>query len=1193
MTEENTSSLGRDGQTIGGNVETNPAPSTTRQPETAEPPAELDSPSRSLSPEPPPPDDDRTELHKFIQDIDSGVKDSKGLREILDRLEEDQIYQCSPNNDDRNALHMAVERGMLWAVEQLLDYKRVAKSILSEGDGEGRQPLHIACLNGHMDIAALLLERGAKIEATQSFGATPLDEASWKGHKVVVEFLLSRDANTQVVDSNGWSPIRSAAEWGREEVVQVLLDSNPANINDGDADGETPLYAASREGYEKVVDILLKKHAAIDKNDDAGRTPLYGASRNGNKEVVDLILKGNADIDKADNEGRTPLYRASQAGHEAVVGLLLEKAKVDEADNEGRTPLHAASQAGYEAVVDLLLKKAKVDLTDHRGRTPVMLASQNGHAACVQRLVEAHANCNLQTKKEESSKTALHYALESSAGGKLGQHDVVVELLKGNADPGIRNKKGETALHLAARSNDFCTYEKIQERMEDAEKKLQNEEGDTALSLVLKTHPHDILKLMTEESAHKFDAADEMEALLWAAQEEANHHHAVSLFKKRQGLMNTPPENPDSLSAIQWAAYLEMPSVLWLLLATSRSLETQEARRSELTKAEKLLNKAKRLPREKKDLGGAKADKSAKRETEDHSNGKREEEEAAESDQKGGSSPRRDKDLVLAILRNPPPVITSREKEKLEKPTIDEEEAEFLRKLAPKAAVIDYSHSAKDDKSALFTQFRRVHEVIYGTGPLKITKERAMTLEKLKRMNDSPAFQEACKMQEDRLGKSLFTWVHLPATNIPYITLSQQLEEQDVDKNDKDGGGRQQEQEAKGREGNDQEVDKKKTQLQEASKAYRDLLKHYQDNDTVIHGSATLDESFYHFSGKKETPEQEAQEEDRRQRNRSQVVTKSKYPEGVSGKPYWPLVRVNQLWVWIIGGKWLITATTHSVDQLEDHFLNDVLEYIAKQATKEGREVGSPSPLEMAKTIVNYCVDSYDRKPAEEIYGIDYSIRQIFSNSINKIVRQDTELFRDFLGRIGAEPSREDDQTGVEGSGAPKEKEVAPKKGGKGNTTENIEKAIRDAAWLAAEIRDIRDELQMLQAVANHQMRIQKKLEKESSADNGLWESYVMSDIGDMIKSADRIKSNVEMMLSLEQSQTANNQAKESVRQGEVAGRQTTETIQQGKLANKQAELANKQAEESVQQGKLLMIFTAITAFFVGVLSRHLQRIWN
>lgn len=78
------------------------------------------------------------------------------------------------------------------------------------------------------------------------------------------------------------------------------------------------------------------------------------------------------------------------------------------------------------------------------------------------------------------------------------------------------------------------------------------------------------------------------------------------------------------------------------------------------------------------------------------------------------------------------------------------------------------------------------------------------------------------------------------------------------------------------------------------------LIKAYKGS--VIHSSATLDEVYYHF----DLNDTEAQK-DRKERNRSQVVTrqlvptkeKSRLPGEPRAEP-WPLLRVNQIWIWTI-----------------------------------------------------------------------------------------------------------------------------------------------------------------------------------------------------------------------------------------------------------------------------------------------------
>lgn len=53
-------------------------------------------------------------------------------------------------------------------------------------------PLTLAACGGHVDLAILLLERGANIEEVNDEGYTPLMEAAREGHEDMVAVLLER-----------------------------------------------------------------------------------------------------------------------------------------------------------------------------------------------------------------------------------------------------------------------------------------------------------------------------------------------------------------------------------------------------------------------------------------------------------------------------------------------------------------------------------------------------------------------------------------------------------------------------------------------------------------------------------------------------------------------------------------------------------------------------------------------------------------------------------------------------------------------------------------------------------------------------------------------------------------------------------------------------------------------------------------
>ncbi|KAF4949398.1 hypothetical protein FSARC_13488 [Fusarium sarcochroum] len=1097
----------------------------------------------------------RNRLQNFFQNAGEDDEDKTDeLDEILSQINEDQITEPIDEAGGKNAFHVAVERGMESAVRKLMD-KIMDEPILSLSDDDRRQPLHLACLNGHESIVKFLLERGADTEARQENGATPLDDACWRGHQSVVQLLLKWGAETQVYDHNSWSPLLSATAFKNKSIVKLLLEKNSSNINVADTDGTTPLHVACEEGYEEIVGMFLEYNKKSDLN---------------------------------------------------------------------------------------------INTRDGQGRTPLMLACRGGYAKCVQQLCNADVESNVQASEDDQN-TALHYAAST---GKIyvseynyideeeeKQYDDVVQILltRGDAKSGIQNQRGETALHLAAMHSEISIIERILKHMKDSERLCHNDHDETALALMLKRQDaHKIFKSMLEERWSSFAAFvldDETEVLVWAAQDETRHDLVDLLFAKKKERMDKLPEGSDSWSTIQWAAYREMPLVLYLLLITSpQTPETRRAREMALDAARKRSkdggNKAKKPAKDRKAFEATsptirtpRIGTQAKEEAREKLGGT---EKKAEKRQRGATmvgqtaDPSRQKrrEHVLKILEDPPPSTTSGKKDILRLPQADRIHTDLLKEWKAKAAVIEYN--AKDDKSTLFTRFRSVEKVIYEDGPAKIAKEATETLKEMKNWYKSPNFERACEAHEKRLGKSLFTWVHLPATNItwmndllkrivmddptaieaPTTEGDQEFEDEQQSEGSQPSAGHGQTNKkfaeinsflraswsqmpdrtsqsrimkpgyttnTNHKENNhscdvhaiylpyftlstecrepEAEPDDKTSEIATKDKlglsreTYDKLLDCYEGK--VIHGSATLDESYYHFtmSQKKQDEPQghqksPSQEKDRKRRNESQVVTKHIHGKNVPKRSSWTLVRVNQLWVWVVGNNWLITATTHPIDCVEDPFLKDALEHIRKRADVEGREVKSRSPLEMAKTIAEFCIGAYDRQPnLEKTYNTKKSIRQIFSDSINMAI-EESDLFDNFRKHTGVGQSQKED---------------------KAERNERIEKAISDAAELSYEIRDIRDELQILQTIAKYQRTVQKSLKNENSTDTGLWEGYILSDIQDMTKTADRIQSGVETTLALEHSQ----------------------------VANFQAILSLKQAQESNKQGKTLMVFTVMTVLFL------------
>jgi ankyrin repeat protein len=83
-----------------------------------------------------------------------------------------------------------------------------------------------ACMHGHVDAAALLLDKGAAIDAIPfgfDFAGTGLHYAAMNGHRATVELLLQRGASPSVRDTKiGAEPAGWARHAGRTEIVELL-----------------------------------------------------------------------------------------------------------------------------------------------------------------------------------------------------------------------------------------------------------------------------------------------------------------------------------------------------------------------------------------------------------------------------------------------------------------------------------------------------------------------------------------------------------------------------------------------------------------------------------------------------------------------------------------------------------------------------------------------------------------------------------------------------------------------------------------------------------------------------------------------------------------------------------------------------------------------------------------------------------
>src|SRR5688500_5063272 len=284
------------------------------------------------------------------------------------------------------ALHFAARQGSAAAAGALID-GGADVNVLSPGDQA--TPLLVAVINGHFDLAAMLLGKGASPNLTSDAGVSP----------------LYATLNVQ------WAPIaaypqpRSHLQQARTylDVMQLLLDR-----------GADPNARVRRKVWYSGYNF---DQSGVD---EAGATPLWRAAYAADVPAMKLLVAHGAD------PAIPTMKMFSRRGPEdPVAGADKSGLPQLPIGGPGSTPLHAAAGPGYAmgfagnshhvaptgmlAAVKYLVEELGADVTavDHDGNSIVHNAASHGDSELVRYVVSKGADVK---KINRSGQTTIDVA---------------------------------------------------------------------------------------------------------------------------------------------------------------------------------------------------------------------------------------------------------------------------------------------------------------------------------------------------------------------------------------------------------------------------------------------------------------------------------------------------------------------------------------------------------------------------------------------------------------------------------------------------------------------------------------------------------------------------------------------------------------------------------------------------------------
>ncbi|KAL2010712.1 hypothetical protein VTN00DRAFT_6519 [Thermoascus crustaceus] len=1148
---------------------------------------------------------------------------SNGYDKVVDMLLEKGAKANEATNDGWTPLHTSAQDGDVTIVELLLS--KGAADIEKE-DNEGWTALLSAAYFGKDEVVKLLLSKGADTAKRDHVSKrNALHWASLERHDKVVQLLLDVEGQESIdrnaLDSSGSTALHLAAWSGAESVVQKLLGDGRTDITIQDHDGDTALSDAANKGHVRVMVQLLETDVYFPEDPVKDKNCLATVSEA--SEIEEALSKGLDKEIESPHEIELIMYWAVLNGRQGLMQKCIDHGQnVKSWSRKKATWLHVAAGNGRYDVVQSLLKQlamedeqdAPSDIQD-AVRTPpkvkylraIMMKSDSGESPLSLAVRGKYRQVedvlwgeirrvgteipNFLTSYPEEANQALELAAQFE---KPGEERVLLHLLKHGADtqdpPLGANwttlqwavyRRQAVAVWWLLSNGGHLKSEEIENALKIAKSEENSEGGhgpvDQAITELLHNPPQ-----ILEKMAH---SDDDDPPILQVPSDDDDRFSIGALqgtivdFYRKEGqidlqfkqlgvealIYNLGPQQVMSdarkLDIRQLPVLKQRVSASW---KDKREQSTVPERKTVSKGTTQQVSRTAKSPGSEQTKGPpeTKGPQTEGRAKDPAENTARERSAELPGDLQFRwlhipvNNMHLIEDLITRLSRD------SKKKNKEHRPLIS-----FIRRSWTELAAGGRKHYMKPQCVKESLEFKpprsnnnqnenenadeelRLYDQTRDTAEATSTKDQPVpaAAENAAEMPSNAATDEMGRSRKDLKQKpiekgspsSVGSKKRL-ALYMPYLTLADKPAnptEQTGNANDSHSPGNQSPREQRG--------------IAETGRGAPEPTGE-PNKRRIVHEPMTLDQYYY------------ATLDDTRERDDFQVISRYLDRERDKNVPKEPqILMVDQLWLWIIDEKTIITSTTRHPKQFDDIILRNVVDNLVFGEIKG--IIDRPTSVEsMMEFIIGITTGLFTQNKAVVRQQKLKSALEMFRESIRHVADIETKLFNAFEAslretrKLSSKPKSGKDGNPSPGnpSGNSSSEGASDKK-----SSDNPYYNIAEETALLREIKDIRDELNILTNLAESQEVIWKQtFGTDSLEDRSNFKYFhsctpteVKQELQEMAAEAKIVQNSVHTLLDLRQKQA-------SIRE---------------------AEFGRQQAQDTAKQSNTVMVFTVVTIVFL------------